>query len=359
MSEEGGDKKHEATPYRRQKAREEGQLARSQDLGSAMVLLGAIGTLMTWGPDVFHFLASFMVRSLSGSDFWDNSKEQAVSWVSACFWSSIFVLLPIFGASAAVAWLASWIQIGFLFLPGKLQLNWSHVNPLSGLQRIFSLRNVARLAFGVAKITLVASVAGIGLWGRWDMIMGSAHLSASEVGEVVWSTTIDMCFRTAMVLFVLAVLDYGFQRWRHEEDLKMTDQEMREEMKTMNGDPQIAARRRAVQRQLLANRMATAIPKADVVITNPTELAIAIQFDPKTMPAPVVVAKGAGSVAARIRKLALEHGVPVLERKPLAQALFKSVEIGRTIPVEQYAAVAEVLRYVYQLQGKKLPDIAA
>lgn len=359
MSEEGGDKKHEATPYRRQKAREEGQLARSQDLGSALVLLGAIGTLMTWGPDVYQLLASFMVRSLSGTDFCDSSSEQAVAWVSACFWSSIMVLLPIFAASAAVAWLASWIQIGFLFLPGKLQLNWSHVNPLSGLQRIFSMRNVARLGFGIAKIALVASVASIGLWGRWDMIMGSARLDASEVGHVVWTTTIDMCFRTAMVLLVLAVLDYGFQRWRHEEDLKMTDQEMREEMKMMNGDPQVAARRRAVQRQLLANRMVTALPKADVVITNPTELAIAIQFDPKTMPAPVVVAKGAGTVAARIRKLALEHGVPVLERKPLAQALFKSVEIGRTIPIEQYAAVAEVLRYVYQLQGKKLPDIAA
>ena len=127
----------------------------------------------------------------------------------------------------------------------------------------------------------------------------------------------------------------------------------------MNGDPQVAARRRAVQRQLLVNRIQSSVPKADVVITNPTELAIAIQFDPKTMPAPIVVAKGAGTVAARIRKMALEKGIPVLERKPLAQALFKSVEIGRPIPVEQYTAVAEVLRYVYQLQGKKLPDVAA
>jgi flagellar biosynthetic protein FlhB len=127
----------------------------------------------------------------------------------------------------------------------------------------------------------------------------------------------------------------------------------------MNGDPNVAARRRAVQRQMLVNRMQSAIPKADVVVTNPTELAIAIQFDPKTMPAPIVVAKGAGAVAARIRKMALEHGIPVLERKPLAQALFKVVDIGRPIPVEQYAAVAEVLRYVYQLKGKKLPDIAA
>ncbi len=356
---EGGDKKHEATPYRRQKAREEGQVARSQDLGSALVLMGAIVTLMAWGPGVYEFLANFMIRAFTGTDYWNSSSAKSIGFVTATFWQCIWVLLPIFVASAAVAAVASWVQIGFMFLPGKLQMNWSHVNPLSGIQRVFSIRNVTRLFFGIAKILLVTSVASIGLWGRWDMIMGSASLPTHDVGHVVWSTTIDMCFRTAMVLLVLAVLDYGFQRWRHEEDLKMTDEELREEIKMMNGDPQIAARRRAVQRQLLNNRMSSAVPKADVVITNPTELAVAIQFDHKTMPAPVVVAKGSGTVAARIRKMALEHGVPVLERKPLAQALFKSVEVGRTIPLEQYAAVAEVLRYVYQLQGKKLPDVAA
>ena len=138
----------------------------------------------------------------------------------------------------------------------------------------------------------------------------------------------------------------------------MTDEELREEMKMMNGDPQIVARRRAVQRQLAMNRVQSAVPEADVVITNPTELAIAIQFDPETMPAPVVLAKGAGHVAARIRKIALEAGIPVVERKPLAQALFADVEVGDAVPVNQYSAVAEVLRYVYQLQGKELPTAA-
>lgn len=356
---EGGEKKHDATEHRRQKAREEGQMARSQDLGSAVVLLGAIGMLMTWGPDVFEFLAGFMRRSLSVAEFHDSSADRAVGWVAMTFWQSIMTLLPIFAAAMAVAWISNWVQVGFLFLPSKIQLNWSHINPLSGLQRMFSIRNVTRVAFGIAKIILVASVASIGLWGRWETIMNSGGLDAIDVGELVWSTTIDMCFRTAIVLLVLAVLDYGFQRWRHEEDLKMTDEEMREEMKMMNGDPQIAARRKAVHRQLLANRMASSVREADVVVTNPTELAIAIKFDPATMPAPVVVAKGSGAVAARIRKIALESGVPVLERKPLAQALFKSVEVGRMVPLEQFAAVAEVLRYVYQLQGKKLPDVAA
>jgi flagellar biosynthesis protein FlhB len=355
---EGGDKKHEATPYRRQKAREEGQLARSQDLGSAIVLLGIVGILLWRGPSVLEHLGRVMSSSFSAPDYWVSDRASSVGRLKGLLWTSLMVMVPIMVSSAAIAWVASWIQIGFLFLPGKLQLNWQHINPLSGVKRLFSLPNFARIGFGILKISLVAAVAALGLWGRWGVILGSASLQATEVGELVWSTTIDMCFRTSMILLVLAVLDYGFQRWKHEQDLRMTDEEFREELKMMNGDPQIAARRRAVQRQLLSNRIQSAVPKADVVITNPTELAIALQFDPQTMPAPIVVAKGAGVVAARIRRIALENGVPVLERKPLAQALFKTVDIGRPVGVDQYAAVAEVLRYVYQLQGKKLPEAA-
>jgi flagellar biosynthetic protein FlhB len=161
--------------------------------------------------------------------------------------------------------------------------------------------------------------------------------------------------KIAVVLLVLALLDYAFQRWKQEQDLKMTSQEVREEMKNLQGDPQTAARRRSVQRQLVLNRLGAAVPKADVVVTNPTELAIAIQYESETMAAPIVVAKGAGIIAQRIRRLALENGIPIVERKPLAQALYKQVEIGQAVPQDAYTAVAEVLAYVYQLKGKKAP----
>jgi flagellar biosynthetic protein FlhB len=157
---------------------------------------------------------------------------------------------------------------------------------------------------------------------------------------------------------VLALLDYLFQRWKHESDLRMTHQELREELKNYQGDPQITARRRAVQRQLVLHRLASAVPKADVVITNPTELSVAVQYDPVEMLAPIVVAKGAGLLAQRIRKLAIEHGIPIIERKPLAQALYREVEVNHPIPDRDYAAVAEVLAYVYQLKGKRLPGTA-
>ena len=158
-----------------------------------------------------------------------------------------------------------------------------------------------------------------------------------------------------MALVLLALLDYGLQRWKHEQDLKMTHQEVREEMKNLQGDPQIVARRRQIQRQMVLNRISSAVPKADVIVTNPTELAVAIQYDPLEMAAPVVVAKGAGVLAQRIRRLALENNIPIVERKPLAQLLYKDVDIGKPVPTESYAAVAEVLAYVYQLKGKKMP----
>ncbi len=171
----------------------------------------------------------------------------------------------------------------------------------------------------------------------------------------MWDILIGTCLKIGIALFILAIFDYGYQRLKHERDLRMTSQEVREEYKMLQGDPHMAARRKQVQRQLVMHRVQSAVPKADVVVTNPTELAVAIQYDPETMEAPIVVAKGAGVLAQRIRRLALEHHIPVVERKPLAQTLYKNVDINKPIPAEQYAAVAEILRYVYQLQGKTLP----
>lgn len=357
MAESAGEKKHDASPYRRQKAKEQGQVAKSQDLGSALVLLIAVALLWSYGPDVLGTLAEIMRGSFTQDRYWDLSERSASGLVAMCINRCLWALLPIMFGVCGIALINSWFQIGILFLPEKLTFDFKRVNPLSGFKRLFELPNFARLGFGLWKIGLVTLVIITGLWGQWDIILGAHSLTAGEIGALVWNTTLDMCMRTALVLLLLAVFDYGFQWWKLEQDLKMTDEEVREEMKMMNGDPQVAARRRQVQRQLAMARMSSTIPDADVVITNPTELAIAIKFDAEKMPAPIVLAKGAGHVAARIRKLALENGIPVVERKPLAQALFKNVEVGQIVPVEQYAAVAEVLRYVYQLQGKKLPTM--
>jgi flagellar biosynthesis protein FlhB len=358
LAESTGEKKHEATPYRRQKAREQGQVARSQDLGSALILIGAVALLWTFGENVATALAHSMRAGLTQELYWAKGNDRATAaFIGGNLQRCLWALLPIMLGICAISLINNWFQVGFLFLPEKLSFDLQRINPMKGVKRLFELPNFARLGFGLLKIALITVVLVLGLWGRWDMISAAHALTASQVVSLAWDTTMDMCMRAGIVLLILAILDYGFQWWKLEQDLRMTDEEMREEMKMMNGDPQLIARRRSIQRQLAMSRMQNAVPGADVVITNPTELAIAIKFDVATMVAPIVVAKGAGHVAARIRKTALQAGIPVLERKPLAQALFKAVEIGQPIPVEQYAAVAEVLRYVYQLQGKKLPAL--
>lgn len=358
MAEQAGEKKHEATPYRRQKAREEGQVARSQDLGSALILLVAVLLLWWSGPDIGSALAGIMIGSLSQDRYWDFEPASSAGWIAQMAFHSLWALSPLLFGVCLVIVISSWAQAGIVFVPDKLAMDFQRLNPLSGLKRLFDLPNAVRIGFGMLKIALVSTVIAICLWNRWDMIQNAQLLSVRELAGMVWNTLLDISLWVAVLLVVLAILDYIFQRWKYEQDIRMTDEEMREEIKMMNGDPQLIARRRQVQRQLVMNRMHSAVPQADVVITNPTELAVAIQFDMETMAAPIVVAKGAGHVAARIRKIALDSGVPVIERKPLAQALFQSVNIGEMVPSAQYAAVAEVLRYVYQLKGKKIPKAA-
>jgi flagellar biosynthetic protein FlhB len=264
-------------------------------------------------------------------------------------------VLPILALTMVVAIVVTAFQTGLLFLPDKLAPDLSRIDPLKGFGRLFSLQNLVRLAFGIVKIAIVGTVAYWSLSNHRDAILGCSEMALPAMAKFLVDLLLDTTLKIALALLLLAILDYGFQWWKHEQDLRMTTQEIREEMKNLQGDPQVISRRRAVQRQLVLNRLSSSVPKADVVVTNPTELAVAIQYDPESMNAPIVVAKGAGTMAQRIRRLALEHGIPIVERKPLAQALFKEVEINRPVPHQMYAGVAEILAYVYQLKGKRMP----
>jgi flagellar biosynthetic protein FlhB len=355
MPEQHGDKSQEPTPHRRRKAREEGHVARSQDLGSAILLLVGTLVLLMSGSALIDFLRGYAKGQLGGPPWLSGDLDFVVVQWNSTLLGLARCLLPILGLVMLVAIAINLAQVGFLFLPSKLTPDFTRLSPIKGLARLFSLPSAARLAFGIFKILVIAAVAFLSLYNERETILGLSALSTSEIAGYLLKTLAWTTVKIALVLLVLGLLDYGFQRWKHEQDLRMTPQEVREEMKHLEGDPQIIARRRAVQRQLVLNRLSTAVPKADVVITNPTELAVAIQYEPETMAAPIVVAKGAGLIAERIRKLALKHGIPIVEKKPLAQALYREVDAGRPIPHDKYAAVAEVLAYVYQLQGKKIP----
>jgi len=356
MAEESGEKTHDATPHRRQQAREQGQVAYSQDLGSAALLLVGILVLSYYGYAVIDQVMFFMERQLStGGGSLVTDDRLLITHGESVLKTFGVSMLPILAVMTVAGALSTVLQIGLLFVPEKVQPDLSRLSPLAGLKRLFSLQGLVKLGFGMIKILIVCAVAALVIQGRWNEILYASELALPDLGRLL----IEVIFQTALwvgaTLFALALLDYGFQKWKFEQDLKMTHQEMREEMKNMQGDPQIIARRRQVQRQMALNRIGDKVPKADVVVTNPTELAIAIQYDPETMAAPVVVAKGAGVIAQRIRKLALENNIPVVERKPLAQLLYKEVDVNRPIPDQSYGAVAEVLAYVYQLKGKKMP----
>lgn len=355
MAEFAGEKSFEATPHRREEAREQGQVVFSHDLGSAALLLLGAFLLMMLGGALVQFCAHLLRHQLETVPELRAAQENYVSeWVTIAF-SLAAVLLPILGLIMLGGALSNILQFGLLWLPERLIPDISRINPANGLKRIFSLSGTARLGFGLFKVLLVGIVATVLVWMRWNDIMRSTGLDTPQLAKFLASISLSTLLWIGFVLFLLAILDYGLQWWKFEQDLRMTHQEVREEMKNIQGDPQVISRRRAIQRQMVLNRISSSVPKADVVVTNPTELAIAIQYDPQEMAAPVVVAKGAGVLAQRIRRLALENNIPVVERKPLAQLLYKEVDIGKPVPTESYAAVAEVLAYVYQLQGKKLP----
>ena len=357
MAEQTDDKSQEATPHRRQEARKKGQVAMSQDLGSAVVLIAGLAALMLAGESMVQQLGQLARGQFSGNGWEVGSftNHAAAAQLSDLATQYLFILLPVIGTLLLAAILVNLFQVGFLFLPDKLAPDISRINPLAGFRRIFSLSGFMKLMFGIFKIAVITVVAFWSLYSRYEELLGLVALDMLQIGIYMTDILLWTGMKIGLALLLLAVLDYAYQKWKHEKDLMMSHQEVREEMKNMQGDPQIIARRRQVQRQLPLERLESAVPKADVVVTNPTELAVAIQYDPEKMLAPIVCAKGAGLLAARIRRLALEHNVPIVEKKSLAQALYKDVDVGSPVPDKVFAAVAEILAYVYQLKGKPVP----
>ena len=243
-------------------------------------------------------------------------------------------------------------QTGFLWSGKPLVPKWSKVSPWAGAKRLVDARAAGRLVQSLAKLGLLGSVGYFYIWDRLPRLVKLAELPP-QVGMPLagW-----MVFKLAVILGVLLLLlgiaDYLWQKHQRMRDLKMTKEEVKRETKDMNGDPEIRQRRRSVARQIAMQRVSQAVPKADLIVTNPTHLAVALQYDPETMAAPLVLAKGADLLAMQIRQLAAKHGVPLIERKPLARALYAEVDVNGEVPVEHYAAVAELLAYVYRLEGR-------
>jgi flagellar biosynthetic protein FlhB len=358
-AEDFGDRTHEATPYRRQKAREEGQVVRSQDLASAGLLVASLVVLWYFSGGLANMLGLIAADHLGGEAWLALDGTGAAHHVAALTVRMAAGLAPILGLLLVGGIAVHMGQFGFLYLPQRVALDWQRINPLANYSRVVSLSSTVHMAFGLLKVLLIVAVAGWCLWDERGRLLALPGNSTGQIGAYLLQVLMWASLKTGGALAVLALLDYGYQYWKHEQDLRMTTQELKEEIKTQQGDPQIAARRKQIQRQMVLHRLGTTIPKADVIVTNPTHFAVALKYDYETMPAPTVIAKGVDLLAKRIRELAVENNVPVLERKELARALYATVDVGQQVPAEQYAAVAEVIRYVYQLKKKPLPGMKA
>ena len=344
------DRTEAATPRRREKAREEGQVARSRELASfALLAAGFYGAWLLAAPSGAHLQAM-----LRGAFAFDRATafdtHRMLSAAGSASIEGLAALLPILALTGLAALLAPMALGGWLISQKTFELKFDRLNPISGLGRIFSIQGPIQLGMSLAKTLVVGGIGGIAIWRSKDELLGLATQPLGSAVADAMHLVAVCCGTTVAGMLVVAALDVPYQIWQYNKKLRMTKEEVKREHRENEGDPHVKGRIRQQQRAIARRRMMAAVPKADVVVTNPTHFAVALQYTDGEMRAPKVVAKGVNLVAARIRELATEHNVPLLEAPPLARALYHNVEIEREIPGSLYSAVAEVLAWVYQLR---------
>jgi flagellar biosynthetic protein FlhB len=355
MAEDSSQEKSEApSDKKRQDERQKGSVAKSTEVNSALVLLTAIFLLRLVGPWRLAQIETSMREYIALCSVTDMSMQRLIELSQASIVLMIKILLPFVGAIMLAGVVANVVQIGLLFTLKPIEPKLEKINPLSGFKRIFSMRSLVETLKNMLKITLIGYIAYITIKGEYAILIALADATVSAIWNFILAGAYDIFVRTALVLLVIAVLDYGYQRFEHEKKLKMTHQEIKEERKQMDGDPHVKARIRSLQREMARRRMMDQVPKASVVVTNPTHLAIALLYEPEKSDAPVVVAKGKDLVALRIKKIAAENDVPLVEDKPLARAMYDKVEVGMPIPMEFFVAVAEIMAQIFRMKGKNV-----
>lgn len=350
---ESGEKTEAPTGKRLEEAREKGQIAKSPEFATAAFLLGFLLVFSFTGPQLWRFLLDTMGTTLSSAGSGERMGNGLIPWLQIMSFRTMAAMIGVTAAMAVIAVGVQAMQTGGLFTTKTLEPKFERLNPMNNIGRILGKQSIVELAKALLKMAIVGYAVYVTLKNAWPDVQTLALTpSPMALVEVVRKYGFALIKNAGMMFLVLAVADYGFQRWKTMEDLKMTKQEVKEEFKQQEGNPEMKGRRRAIARERIRRQMFAAVPKADVVIVNPTHIAIAIKYDPNVAPAPYVVALGERKIAQRIKELAFQHGVPVIENKPLARALIKVAKVGTVIPVEMYLAVAEVLAFVMRQQER-------
>lgn len=344
-----------ATPRRKQEAREKGQVARSIEVNSVLVLLTAITIFRYAGPYMvssINDMAAYSFKNMNTTFGMENVTTMAVFYL----WQIFKIIAPVLGAVLIAGLLINYLQVGVMFTMKPLTPKFENINPIGGFQKLFSRRSAIEFLKSLLKLFLIGWIAYEGVKAALPSLVPSMDMPGIEPMKFVGHLTLSIFMKILLALIGLAILDYLYQKWEYEQTLMMTKQEVRDEFKQTEGDPMIKARIRQIQREMARRRMFEAIPRADVVITNPTHIAVALEY--KTgMKAPVVLAKGERVIAERIKEMAKKHNIPIVENPPLARALLKQCPVGTPISPDLFEAVAEVLAFVYRM-NKKAPRVS-
>ncbi|MDR2198329.1 MAG: flagellar biosynthesis protein FlhB [Deltaproteobacteria bacterium] len=354
MADDSGEKTEQPTGHKLSQAREKGQVPKSMEISAAVVLLVSCGALFLLGPAGWDRLVAqyryFMNRVV---DFSGTSGDLMALGVYAIK-EIIIISIPLALIILITSVLINLYQLGgFMLVMDNLTPKLNKLNFIQGFGRFFTVRTIVECLKSVFKMCIIFLIGYLVIKDHLDDFILMADMPPLEIALLVLSISLEIFIKTALLLLVLAAMDYGYQRWQFNEDMKMTKQEVKDEYKQIEGDPVVRNRIRQAQREASKKRQLNDVPKADVVLANPTRLAIALLYDKEKAPAPVVLAKGRDFLAERIKDIARENKIPVVENKPLTRALYGAVEVGEIIPEEFYKAVAEVLSYVYRVKGRR------
>jgi flagellar biosynthetic protein FlhB len=354
QNEDPSNKTEEPSGKRLADARAKGDVAKSQEV-IHWVMIGASALVVgVFAPGAMQRLAEGLVPYLSMAHQVPTDARGLGEVLVGSLLSALGVLMIPLAILIAAGILASVVQTGgFLFTAEQVKPKLSKISPISGFQRLFSMQSLMEFVKGVLKLSIIGFVGTWVMWPEFDTMVELVQEPAAITLGVIYDLTLQLMIAVLAIMAVVAGLDMLWQRMQYMKKMRMSRQELKDEYKQTEGDPVIKARLKQMRMEKARRRMMAAVPKADVIITNPTHFAVALKYDQKEMAAPMVVAKGVDLVAFRIRELAKEHNVPIVENKPLARALYATAEIDQEIPTEHYKAVAEVISYVFALRKKK------
>lgn len=347
-----GEKTEKATPKKRSDEREKGKVAKSQEINTAILLLFCFILLLVFGGVMKNVMKSLYENTFTEVIHWDLTLRSVHDVFLNATIEMAKIIAPVMGIAIVASLLANLSQIGFLFTTEPLKFDLKKIDPIQGAKRIFSIRALVELLKSLLKIVFIGTITFAVIWMFKDDMMMLAFKTSDQAMSFFGKTSMLMGISAALVLLFLAVFDYAYQRYDFEKNMKMSKQDIKDEHKNMEGDPLIKSQIKEKQRQMANRRMMSEVPKADVIITNPTHYAIAIKYDEQTASAPFIIAKGVDHIALKIKEIASANDVMLVENRPLAKGLYDRLEINECIPEEFFQAVAEILAYVYRLENK-------